>query len=208
MNTQKFNIPIMRKLQGFSTFAILSFFTFLTLNSCTGSQAVPEPVSLNITKTYYYFDGPVKIRCRLYPAESFYLTTGDFKAPVIPEGRAIYNSPNFRIIQKLSSDINGNNVSYASYEFPVFLDDGGERLLFKGGVLVVFRPEVKEDEIDSFFAENNISSYNKHETYFNTYIVPTYPGISALNVANQLYQPEITSISTPDKIMFNTAKNK
>lgn len=83
---------------------------------------------------------------------------------------------------------------------PVFRGQSGELRTLPGGVLLVFEPEMRREQIESFFAENGISSDRVSEMNFtkNSFFVKTDAGFASLNLANRLAGEEGVRLSSPN----------
>ncbi len=83
---------------------------------------------------------------------------------------------------------------------PVFRGQSGQLMTLPGGVILVFEPEQGREQIESFFAENGISSDRVSEMNFtrNSFFVKTDAGFASLNLANQLAGEEGVRLSSPN----------
>ena len=84
---------------------------------------------------------------------------------------------------------------------PVFKSEsGGGLMTLPGGVLLALDPEWSQEEVDSFFEDNGISSDQVSELGFieNGFLVETDSGFPSLDLANELAKQDGVMISSPN----------
>lgn len=82
--------------------------------------------------------------------------------------------------------------------FPVLVTGNGAWRALPGGVIVVLVPEMKEAEIDAFFAGINLAQVSKMDFTKNAYFIETEPGVVGLELSNKLAGMEEVELSSPN----------
>ena len=84
---------------------------------------------------------------------------------------------------------------------PVFKSEsGGGLMTLPGGVLLALNPEWDQAEVDSFLADNGITSDQISELGFieNGFLVETESGFPSLDLANELANQDGVLIASPN----------
>ncbi len=97
-----------------------------------------------------------------------------------------------RVIKKQSWHRMGDDV------FPVLVTENGAWKALPGDVIVVLSPEMKQADIDAFFAEMNLDRVSKMNFTENAYLVETEPGVVGLELSNKLTGMEAVELSSPN----------
>ena len=133
-------------------------------------------------KEYTYYDGNVERTVQLLPQQQSEKRDGDGARAVAgqssPEG------------------------------VPTFLSESGSEMTLPGGVILVLDPDWSTDEVDEFFASNDIKRSRASELGWigNGFLVETEPGLESLLLANSLATQHGVVISSPNWARESTAR--
>ena len=97
-----------------------------------------------------------------------------------------------RVVRKQSWHRMGDDV------FPVLVTESGAWKALPGDVIVVLSPEMKQADIDIFFAEMNLEQVSEMNFTKNAYLVETEPGVAGLELSNKLTGMEAVELSSPN----------
>ena len=146
-------------------------------------------------KKYIWQDGEYTIS--LWEAENLVMERTDAdeqseqSSAIAPEDVIAVND-NLRVVKKQSWHQLGDDV------FPVLVTANGEWKALPGGVLVVLDPEMRQANIDAFFAKMELTQISKMDFTKNAYLIETEPGIIVLELSNKLAGMEEVKLSSPN----------
>ena len=146
-------------------------------------------------KKYIWQDGEYTIS--LWEAENLVMERTDAdeqseqSSAIAPEDVIAVND-NLRVVKKQSWHQLGDDV------FPVLVTANGEWKALPGGVLVVLDPEMRQANIDAFFAKMELTQVSKMDFTKNAYLIETEPGIIVLELSNKLAGMEEVKLSSPN----------
>jgi hypothetical protein len=94
------------------------------------------------------------------------------------------------------------NLSSDELRFSLVLHDGPSskmpKLALPGGVVATFPAEWTREQVDAWLAVRKLSAERELVAHTNMFLVPTRPGVEALDVANRLYETGELVACTPN----------
>ncbi len=146
-------------------------------------------------KVYSWQDGDYIIS--LWEAENLVMERYDAEEQseqpsAIKSEDVLADNGELRVVKKQSWHQMGDNV------FPVLVTENGAWKALPGGVLVVLSPEMKQADIDAFFAGMDLNQISKMDFTKNAYLLETEPGVAGLELSNKLTGMEAVELSSPN----------
>jgi len=140
-------------------------------------------------RVYTWQDGDITRRVRVQPGLAIQKSSVNR-----PEDEVIANSGQMNIVKR---QVNDGEVGDTQ---PVFRGQSGQLMTLPGGVVLVFAPELSQEEMEVFFADNGISADRVQEMDFtrNAFFVETGAGFASLHLANELSGKEGVMLSSPN----------
>lgn len=144
-------------------------------------------------RVYTWQDGDITRRVRVQPGLVVQKSSVNR-----PEDEVIAKSGQMSIVKRYVND--GEVKGEGGDTQPVFRGQSGQLMTLPGGVVLVFAPELNQEEMEVFFADNGISEdrVSKMDFTKNAFFVKTEAGFSSLHLANELSGKEGVMLSSPN----------
>ena len=159
-------------------------------------------------KEYTYFDGNQQIKvylqedllAELHLNRSYIKSYDSNAVPIKKSGNVkIYRVQDNKIKNQVMQGRFTKNIASDIPVSEVFLSENGALMALPGNLILLFKEEVKEQEILNFLEKRGLTLIQKQMLAGKTFYVVKYkPGIECLELANQLKNEPIVEFSQPD----------